>query len=948
MSDVLVGRVVEAVRISEVLDRAADQRPTVVLLVGEAGVGKTTLLREALRRAQAQDFAVAVGAAVPGASGLAFGPVRAAARALPVEFGAERVSSLVHERSGVEVLIPSDVEGSPHGPETAELYVRFLGVISELTEDRPLLLALEDLHWADRSTLELLSFLVRNLSGERLAIVATMRSDDVEVDPYNVAAVAELSRLQGVERIDLDRFGRAELRSLALTVLGTAPDDELLDDLVRRSEGNPFFAIELLTTGLSEGLPPSVAEVVDLRLGLVPDRHRQLLRAASVVGPMIDPALVAAYLDRPAEEIDDALRSATDANILVIDPVDGTLRFRHALLQERAYGQLLAGERRRLHDRLADALAGDPATPPAVLAFHLERAHRTADALTATLAAARQAAGDHGTVDAVHHYRRVVDLWHAAEDPEQILACSLVDVLEEGVACAMNVGVESSAEELVQILVDELDPAGDAERWVRHAAALSELYWETGRAEESGDLLRRAHELLPADEASPAAVRLHERLSYTALSVGDYATADAAATEAVAYAEQLDDPELLAVALGRLGLVHTAQGRGAALDELRRAVALAQSTGPGHEAARATINFVLILHIAGDMRACASAVDAVLDDLDHIAIGPVDRAMFSFVGARVDTARGRFQDAADRLAGPIVPSAKRYREYRLIAEAELAVATGDLGRAAATLHELELVDEVIPALHRACAEAELALRTGRHVDVVRIVDDHLPIATLVPEVTLLRLCAQGIEGASPDDPVIDHYRSMAESKYHELARHAVISSAHVEGLFLDVVNVHAGSTGSVPADGARAAERFEEAGQQLRANWARYHHARALVGADGDRGLAAVELSRAHHWAVRAGATPLRAAIEELVRRARLEIPGIERLARDDLGLTSRETEVLRLVASGRTNREIAEQLYISPKTASVHVSNILRKVGATNRGEAAAVAHRHGLDRVG
>ncbi len=946
MSDVLVGRVVESVRIAEVLERAADQRPTFVLLVGEAGVGKTTLLRETMRRAEASEFAVALGAATPGASGLAFAPVRAALRVLADAYGPEVLSEAVRAHPGVEVLVPSVGAVGPD-VETGELYVRLLAMISDLTDRRPMLLALEDLHWADRSTLELLSFLVRNLSGERFAVLATVRSDDAAVDPYNVHAIAELSRLQRAERIDLERFGPLELRALATTVRGEPPSDEVLAELLRRSEGNPFFAIELLDHDVAEGMPPSVAEVVDLRLGLVPDRHRQLLRAASVVGVAIDPEVVAGFLHVGHEEVDDAIRAGIAADILVVDPADGAVRFRHALLQERAYGQLLAGERRRLHDRLATALAADPTTPPAILAFHLDRAHRVDDALVATLEAARHAAGDRGTVDAVHLYRRTVDLWHAAEHPDRLLDCTLVDVLEEGVACAMNVGIGAAAEELANILVDEIDAAAEPERWVAHAAALSEIYWETGRVEEAGHLLRRARDLLPAGLTSPGSVRLHERRAYTALSIGDYTAAASAAEEAVVASEALEDAVLEAVALGRLGLVHAAQGRAEGLDELRRSMELARSAGPGHEAARSAVNYLMLLHIAGDMNVAAGAVDEVIREIDEIAIGPSDRAMIDFVAVRVQTSLGRLQDAADRLAAAIVPTPVRYREYGGVAEAELAVATGDLDRAVAALAGVELSDEAIPALHRAMTEAELAIRSSRPADAVRIVDEYLPFAMLVPEITLLRLCAQGIEAAPPGDPVVDHYRSMAETKWAELSEHALIPDALLGGLLGDVHNLHAAATHSEPVDGTVAAASFDEVGQHLRAAWARVHHARAVVESGGDRREIEGGLARAHAWAIDAGAVPVRTAVEDLVRRAALDIPAVRRLADDALGLTDREVEVLRLVAAGSTNRQIADELYISPKTASVHVSNILRKVGARNRGEAAAVAHRHGLDLV-
>lgn len=952
----MIGRDRELEQLSAALERAAGERPTAVLITGDAGVGKTTLMRAALERAESRGFATLVGAAAPGARGLAFAPLRAALRAVPERYPKEQVEAVLRTRSGVAALLPgAAVPTSPEPPrpgetaaahEPAELYVEVLGFLGELSERRPVVLALEDLHWADYSTLEMLDFVARNLAGEPLVLLLTVRTDEPEADDYVMRTLAELARVQGVESIALGGLTRAALGELIADVRGTPPDAATVDALFGRAEGNPFYAAELLHAGASSsGLPPSVRDALRVRLAQLGDRHRQLLRAAAVVGQGVEADLLAAFLHLPPEDVASACRAALQAGVLVDDPIDGQVRFRHALLQEQAYSELMAGERRRLHDRLAEHLAAEPRTPPAVLAYHYDRAGRLTDALSHTLRAARTAAGAHGTLDGVHHYRRAIELWREAPDARATTGRALVDVLEEASACALNVAVAAQAAPFLDALLEELDPGREPERWAMTAAQLSELRWESGEPEEAVRLLDRAEQLLRRGAPSPATVRLLERRSYTAISTGRFGDATRDAAEAVQAATALGDTALQAVALGRLGLAHVTVGHPDGLEELRESLRVARRLGPGHEPARQAINLLVVLHAASDMDEAGPIARALLDAIDDVAIGPDDRAVITAVGVRIATARGELDRAADDLAGVVVPTTLRYREYLALADAEHAVASGDVERARARIDSIARSDALLPALHRSLIDAELAIRTGQPLIARRIVDDNLDRAESYPEVTLLRLCGLALEALEPEDPAADDYLARAERKHESLVQYPVISRTALAGLLDAVRSLHGVVQRRPPGRAARsAASALDQAGLGLLAGWARLHHARGLVDTGGDRTTAAHLVANGHAWAAAAGAVPLRSAFEDLVRRARLDVGGVSRLADGDLGLTEREIQVLRLVAAGRTNREVAERLYISPKTASVHVSNILRKVGATNRGEAAVVAHRHGL----
>ena len=939
-----VGRGPERDAIAEVLRQAAEEQPAAVWLLGDAGLGKTTLLRDAVGNAEDRGFAALVGAAVPGASGLAFGPVRAALRALPDVVGPARLAELSRALPTASLLLPGGGTQAA-APTSGDLYVEVLQMLGAVGEDRPVLLALEDLHWADRSTLELLSFLVRNLAGERLAVLATVRTGDPDVDPANEKAITELRRLQGATTLSLGGVDLDELRALVADETGLDLSDDAARRLLERSGGNPFFALELLGTGDEDvPLPASVRDALALHLARLSDAHRQLLRAAAVVGTVFEPDVVALYTERPVEDVEDMVRAAIGESILVVEPATGELRFRHALLREQSYSELLAGERRRLHDRLADHLATRRDTHPAVLAHHYEAAHRPDDALRAMLAAARLAAGEYGSVDAVAHACRMLDLWDLAEDPEAATGDTRRALLEDACECAMNVGVGEEVDRLLVALLDEIDPADDAEGWALTAARLSEIRWEAGATDDAVALIDQAERLVDDGESSAADVRVLERRAYTALTVGEWDRATEAATAAVAHAERLDELDLRAVAVGRLGLIHCTLGHPDGLDELRHALEIARRLGPGHEAARAAVNLLVILHAASDIEAGLAEALTLLEHLDDIAVGPGDRAMIELEVARMLTAHGDLNDAADLLAGSFLPTALRYLDFRVMADAELATAQGDFDRAHEVLHSVPPSDGLLPTIHRALIAARLALRAGEPTRARTIASEQLDMAMFLPEVSFFRLASVVLETAPPQQEA-DHVLRLADEKHEQLRSHPAVCSAALAGLYASVRALHAGLR-QHPADDdwTTAVSSLEDAGLRLSAARARFNRAAALLELGGDRTEAAQILEPAHGWAVREGARPLQRSIEDLARRARLDVAGIVAANQGDLGLTERELEVLRLVAEGRTNREVAEALFISPKTASVHVSNILRKIGATNRGEASAIAHRHGL----
>jgi predicted ATPase len=291
-SPTFVGRLEELQVLEAARSRAADGEPAVVLLGGEAGVGKTRLVAELTARCTSDGTRVLSGGCVPVGEGtLPYAPIVEALRALLVDLDASAVRELVGPSwSELARLLPAlgelDRTGAPEQAAQARLFELLLGLLGRLGEQAPLVLVVEDLHWADQSTRNLLAFLVRNLRRERVLVVVSYRSDEPHhpdrLGPY----LAELDRGGPVQRLELPRLDRAETMAQVAGILGTTPSVGLVDAIYARSEGNPFFAEELLASvqAGSDVLPATVRDLLRGRVGALPEPARQVLAVVAVAG----------------------------------------------------------------------------------------------------------------------------------------------------------------------------------------------------------------------------------------------------------------------------------------------------------------------------------------------------------------------------------------------------------------------------------------------------------------------------------------------------------------------------------------------------------------------------------------------------------------------------------------------------------------------------------------
>src|SRR4051812_12623278 len=382
VSPVFIGREAELATLTAALDAAVGGDPAVVLLSGEAGVGKTRLVEEAAERASEAGAGGGAGSCIEMGGGRpAVGPPPPAVRPLPLAHASrslmratspEELDEFIGPaRSELGQVLPDlDPDGAlgraPLGEGgTARLLELVVGVIERLAADRPLMFVIEDLHWADRSTLDLVALLVRVLHGARVLVVVSFRSDELHRSHPLRPLVTGWERVRAVQRIELPRLGRAEVAQQLEAILGAPPSARLVDQVHERSEGNAFLVEEIL--GAVQGgadpdqLPLSLRDVLLARVERLDPSTQRLLRIAAAGGRAVSDRLLAAVAGLEEAELDAALREAVEHHVLVVDDTERGYVFRHALTRDAIYGDTLPRERVKIHTAYGEALSADPA-----------------------------------------------------------------------------------------------------------------------------------------------------------------------------------------------------------------------------------------------------------------------------------------------------------------------------------------------------------------------------------------------------------------------------------------------------------------------------------------------------------------------------------------------------------------------------------------------------------
>ncbi|MGH3443624.1 MAG: ATP-binding protein, partial [Nitriliruptorales bacterium] len=618
-SPVFVGRTEELDVLKHALSLAATGAPNLVLVGGEAGVGKSRLLSEVGDRVRADhDATLLVGGCLDlGEATLPYAPFVEALRDLGRQLGTERFRGLLGPaRRPLSRLLPElDPVGSGVGDVSGEtdsqtgLFDAVLGAVARLAADRPLVLALEDLHWADRATLDLLAFLVHSLREEPVVLIGTFRSDELHRRGSLRPVLSELVRLPNVERIELPRFDRREVAEQAAAILGIVPDDALLDDVCARSEGNPFYTEVLLADAQSDReprLPPTIREILVDRVSALPHAARQVLRVAATVGRDVDDRLLEEVAALPAEELRKGLREAVAHQILVPGRDGTTLRFRHALVQEAVHDDLLPHERIALHadvaaalERRPDLASGGVSAVHGELAHHWSVAHDMPRAFVASVTAAGHAYDLFAFNEAQHHYERALELWDAIPTDVREATVARSELLSRAASAASNAGYLRRALTLQRAAIDEIGPDGPVEERVRLLAFYSVMHWLAGEPEGAFAVIDEALASLPA-EASMERVRLLDRRARLLMLTSREAEAVDVARETVEVAREVGHRRIEGRALNTLGFSLAFAGdEDAGMAHLRSALAIALEVQDVASVTAAYVNLSDILALAG-------------------------------------------------------------------------------------------------------------------------------------------------------------------------------------------------------------------------------------------------------------------------------------------------------------------------------------------------------------
>ncbi|MFC8871754.1 ATP-binding protein [Streptomyces sp. NPDC057148] len=967
----LVGREDELARLTGVLERARAGEARAVLIAGDAGVGKTRTLDEVAGRAAAAGTTVLTGHCVDlGDVGLPYLPFTEILGVLAAD---ERFAAVLAAHPVAGRLLgggPDEADGGGTNRSRLRLFEGVAALLTELTAVAPLLLVLEDLHWADQSSRDLLRFLLSRgvlqrpagvAPGHRLALLASYRADDLHRRHPLRPLLAELVRLPAVERLELRPLPDDDVARLVRS-LGERPLPETtVHRIVERAEGNAFYAEELVaaTDAPARGVPSGLADVLLIRFEQLSETAQQVLRTAAVAGRRVGHTLLRDAVGLPEEELESALREALGRQLLVSGDGD-TYSFRHALAREAVYADLLPGERARLHGAFARLLGGPDrrSDSAAERAHHYRESHDLPEALAASLEAADHAQHIGAPAEELRHLETALDLWSAVDASARPAGPDAVTLTLRASAAAAHAGDLHRAVSLTRSALAGLGQDADLELAARVRYTLAGNLLRVDNLSAAFAHSSEAFALIPAEPPSPTWVWAAATHVMAARQVGENRTALRVGRRALRVAEELGVADARAdLLISVIGLEDDNRATSRGRERLLEARELARRAGNAPVELRALFNLAIGCFEAGAPEDCLSWAAEGLERARRSGLlsSPYPREM-RYLRLLVLYTLGHWdeclREAAQDDSGP-PPAAGA---HTVAPGLYVALARGDLGAADRARALLEgpfdwmvtLVAGIVLTDAAALrADAEGAVRWARSTVTTLTDDAGTPPAVTVRLAALaLSAVADTVVGlrATGDEAGVRRWTDTAAELLEQARRsagrgeddrpqglegQAWLARAEAEWARLD--------SGPDPAAWQRAVACFAH-GDVYELARCRLRLAEALLAA-GRRAEAADEAGLAHREAGRLGATPLRERLDDLLRRARPADTG-DRAA----SLTARERDVLRLLALGRSNRQIGEELFITAKTASVHVSNILAKLEAASRTEAVAVAYRQGL----
>src|SRR5262245_3865989 len=819
----LVGRARELWELERALAAAQAGSGAAVLIAGEAGIGKTRLASELVTRARAANFGVLLGRSI------------------------DLVGTELPYQPFVEALRPLGGHLPVDAGSQLRVFEQTLELLTERATTTPVVLVLEDLHWADTSTLDLFVYLAHNVDNRPILLIATYRADE----PPSAERMQRLA--DGVRRsgagllLELGPLEDGEVATLVAAHAEGPLPSTLTDAIVGRSEGNPFFAEELLVAaaGGSAALPRQLRDLLLQRVAQLDRPAQTLVRIASAAGRDVSYRLFA-VAGLPQRDVRESLREAVERRVLVADQPTGTFRFRHALLAEAIYATILPGEREELHARLAEELARAGDAKAAELAPHWAAAGRNKDALAASVEAAREAQAVFAPAEAFAHLERALAIWDVVPDAAEVAGLDLARLCSWTAELASQTGRAPRAVELGQ---QAIELAGESDRL---RASLLHQYlgrylFENGSSDTFLAEYERALELAPTDPPSAERARALAALATALLIVWRHEESLAICEDALEVARKIDAaPEFQAlIALGSdlayLGRANEGLGR------LRDALGLAEATDNPQRLYSAYVALTDVLTMLGRPRESAELGEAGLEVVRRYGI---DYTVLAANRIEALLAIGEWDDAERASTEALRSITANYPHMPLGLRAALELGRGDFDAARAHFEAARPTIRHEPGLATYAGwVAELALWERRWTDADDAVRDGMNWARPRWGAQIrVWLCAKGLRAqaeltalarARRDEQVLRRRLGQASGLLDDArsaAAEALSVTPNAEG-WLALAEAEHGRAGNeirpeAWSDAARVWDRLE---QPPLAAYCRWREAEALVAAAATR-----------------------------------------------------------------------------------------------------------------
>ena len=996
-SPALIGREADLVALRSLLGEALHGAPRAVVVSGEAGIGKTRLIEEF---AAGSGVLTLTGQCVDlGPVGAPYAPVAGVLRDLVGAVGAETVRRAAGPgRAALGVLLPELAGDS--ASDLNHLHEVISTLLENVAAGTPLLVIVEDLQWADDSTLAVLRFLLHALTTGSLMVLLSYRSDDVPRGHPLRGFLTGLERDRRIVRHELRRLTQDEVREQATAIVGSAADPRVVEHVYERSEGVPFFVEELLGLEMaSDGLclPATLRELLLARYERLSEPTQAFLRLVAVGGVRVTHELLEAVFTGDSAALETAAREAVTASVLVVD--DQSYAFRHALVAEAIGTDLLPGERTRFHTLFAEALERGPAPEDhaSEIAYHWLSAHNVQRAFPATLLAMDAARASYAFATAVHMGEQALDLWDQLPNPAQIAGRTRHDLLAATAAVLRNAGHGERSVAMIDLAIADCPREPPAQ----YAALLREKAHYLANVGRPGSipLLEEALALVPNHRVPDDGVAhgascstgdgsLHAKILASLASrlmiEGRLGQAIEVATRALDASRVAGATRHMSIAVNLRGISRICDGQiTEGFADLERARTLA---GDDPSALlRYRVNASDILYLTGRHEEALRVAEEGLAHARTLGVERTSGVILSSNAVDPLLALGQWDHAEALIDRTLALEAPRaFSLYLRRAKIWLALWRGDIDGthemyrafrgAMRSLSEVEVQTRL--GVARVAGEMFLALgdleSAWSHVSILAVEDGSTAPGYDLPLLALAARILTEVRASELTAPV-RALESTQDLDAHERAlrsRLARMAAWPTHGLWSALVDAEIGGPEGKGRDvdaWRRAVQLLDgPAGHAHLRPYARVRLAEAMI-ASGDAAGAVPVLRDALALATALGAGLVTRRVEEVAAAAGCALtepgpahdsspPGTPAPTDASLTgapvtarvatLTQRERQVLGLLGQGLTNRQIGDRLYITAKTASVHVSAILRKLGAASRTEAAYLARGAGTEQ--